>query len=83
MPSPATVEMSPVETDILRTTQLPVSAMKILPDESTANPDGLLSSADVAAPPSPVYPAVALPARVDSVPVEAVHFSTVLVCRYV
>ena len=44
--------------------------MYTLPEESTATPVGLFSSAEIAALPSPANPAVPLPAKVVIVPPE-------------
>src|ERR1035438_437679 len=71
VPFPATVVMIPSET--LRTRRLPVSAMNKLPAESTATPQGLLNSALVAGPPSPVKPDVPFPATVLITPFETLR----------
>src|ERR1700675_3854329 len=68
--APATVEIWPVEDETLRITQFPVSAMKMFPEPSTATPKDWLSWALVAAPPSPEYPQLAVPATVEIMPVE-------------
>src|SRR5204863_9386421 len=71
-PVPATVLIVPVVAATLRMTQLPLSAMKRLPAPSRATPAGELSSAAVAAPPSPAKPqAHPAPATVLIVPVVA------------
>src|SRR5215467_7298643 len=54
----------------LRTRLLFRSAMYRFPAPSTARPDGWLSCADVAAPPSPGKPALPVPATVVMTPVE-------------
>src|SRR5260370_42617682 len=58
--------MMPVRPSTLRTRLL--SAIKILPDPSTAMAKGLLIDAAVARPPSPEDPATPLPATVLMVP---------------
>src|SRR5439155_182905 len=71
-PVPATVLIVPVVAATLRMTQLPLSAMKRLPAPSRATPAGELSSAAVAAPPSPAKPQThPAPATVLIVPVAA------------
>ena len=75
VPVPATVHMVPSGVT-LRTTSFPVSAMNKLPVESTATPNGPLICALVAAPPSPVNPAVPLPATVVMVPLAAIRRTT-------
>ncbi len=70
LPVPATVVMTP-EVSTLRILWLSRSAMKRLPEESTATPEGRESSADVAAPPSPEYPARPVPATVEMSPAAA------------
>src|SRR5579871_6429065 len=67
-PFPATVVIVPVAASILRILGKAASAMYRLPAASTAVPEGPFISAAVAEPPSPVYPAVPLPAYVVMVP---------------
>ena len=55
----------------LRTASLPLSAMKTLPDGSTATPKGLFKRAPVAGPKSPLKPAVPVPAIVVMMPLVA------------
>ena len=54
LPSPATVMILPVALTTSRTTLLPPSTMNRSPAESTATPQGPLSSAAVAGPLLPV-----------------------------
>src|ERR1022692_977423 len=54
--------------DTVRIRWLPVSAMNRLPKASTATPYGTLSCASVAGPPSPLNPAVPVPATVVIIP---------------
>ena len=71
-PIPATVLIAPVAAATSRITQLPVSAMKRLPAPSSTTSIGKLSSAAVAAPPSPANPhAPPIPATVLIAPVAA------------
>ena len=68
-PPPATVEIFPEEST-LRMRLLFTSAMYRLPAASSATSWGLLSCAAVAAPPSPLKPAVPVPATVEITPAE-------------
>ncbi len=69
VPPPATVVIVPSFTR--RTRSLVVSATRMAPSGRTATAVGLLSWAAVAAPPSPVKPAVPFPATVVMVPSRA------------
>jgi hypothetical protein len=60
---PAMVDIMP-DVLIIRIRLLSASAIYMFPEASTAEPFGWFNVADVAAPPSPLYPAVELPAIV-------------------
>ena len=74
--TPATVLMMP-STPTSRRPAFVESAINRFPYESTAIPVGPLSVAEVAGPPSPVYPAVPVPATVVMLP-SRVTFRTML-----
>src|SRR5436190_15538559 len=67
VPSPATELMVPAAAT-LRMRWFRLSAIYTLPSGSTATPDGKLSWAAVAAPPSPLYPTEPFPAMVVITP---------------
>src|ERR1019366_7246980 len=69
-PLPATVEIVPL-TETFRTRLPPNSVTYRLPAASKAKPNGAFNCALAAAPPSPVDPAVPVPAKVVIVPVDA------------
>ena len=69
VPPPATVVMIPVRPSTCRTTAAMLSAMKTFPLASTAMSRGFCIRASVAGPPSPVLPAVPVPANVVMTPV--------------
>src|SRR5712691_7204469 len=66
-PSPAAVEINPSGV-ILRTRLLPASATYRFPAESNDSPDGALSDAISAGPPSPKKRASPSPATVERIP---------------
>src|SRR5580692_8446185 len=75
LPLPATVVMIPVIADTLRMRLLLVSAIKRLPEASTATLAGLFNNAEVAGPPSPeklplFTPSAPLPATVVMTPLD-------------
>ena len=63
-PLPASVEMAPVAASIRRTRWLCISATSKLQSPSNTTPNGCMTAL-AARPPSPLYPAVPLPARVE------------------
>ena len=78
VPLPANAVITPVDRSTWRTTLLPLSATKRFPAVSRARPVGMLSSAEVAAWPSPLYPNVPQPATVVITPVPRSTLRTTL-----
>ena len=77
-PLPATVVIMPVFAATFRTRLLPVSAIKMFPDLSTATSSGKFSSAVVASTLSDTYPLPLVPAIVVMMPLMADTFRILL-----
>ncbi len=78
VPTPATVTIVPEVASTNRITLLAASAMYMFSVASTYMPVGLFSNADVAAPPSPAYPDIPVPATVVIIPLVRFTFLTQL-----